>query len=80
MHLLAGNREAAQELTGRGKEHAHLAKEARQRANQAAYDSCNMSVTNRFKVRSCCTWHKAHDDHSSIAVSLCCLSTRHAEA
>ncbi|KAL0032695.1 hypothetical protein WJX79_003892 [Trebouxia sp. C0005] len=45
-----GNREAAQELTGKGKEHAHLAKEARQRANQAAYDSCNVSVTNRFKV------------------------------
>ncbi|KAL0046380.1 hypothetical protein WJX82_010916 [Trebouxia sp. C0006] len=45
-----GDREAAHELTGRGKEHAHLAKEARQRANQAAYDSCNMSVTNRFKV------------------------------
>lgn len=53
MCLRAGNREAAQELTGKGKEHAHLAKEARQRANQAAYDSCNVSVTNRFKVRSC---------------------------
>ncbi|DBA98882.1 TPA: hypothetical protein ACH3X1_014639 [Trebouxia sp. C0004] len=45
-----GNRAAGQELAGRGKEHAHLAKDARQRANQAAYDSCNMSVTNRFKV------------------------------
>lgn len=45
-----GNREAAQELAGKGKEHAQLAKEARHRANQAAYDSCNLSVTNRFKV------------------------------
>ncbi len=64
--VCAGDREAAQELTGRGKEHAYLAKEARQRANQAAYDSCNMSVTNRFKVRSCTPWHKANDDHSGI--------------
>ncbi len=46
----SGNREAAQELAGKGKEHAQLAKEARQKANQAAFDSCNMSVTNRFKV------------------------------
>ena len=38
--LLTGNREAAQELAGRAKEHAQLAKEARQKANQAAFDSC----------------------------------------
>ena len=50
--LLTGNREAAQELAGRAKEHAQLAKEARQKANQAAFDSCNMTVTNRFKARS----------------------------
>ena len=48
----AGNREAALELSSKGKEHAQLAKEARHRANQAAYDSCNLTVTNRFKVGS----------------------------
>ena len=46
----AGDREAAQELAGKGKEHAQLAKDARSRANQAAYDSSNLSVVNRFKV------------------------------
>ena len=46
----AGDREAAQELAGKGKEHAQLAKEARSKANQAAYDSSNLSVANRFKV------------------------------
>lgn len=46
----AGDKEAAQELAGKGKEHAQLAKEARTKANQAAYDSSNLSVANRFKV------------------------------
>ena len=46
----AGDREAAQELAGKGKEHAQLAKEARCRANQAAYDSSKLRVVNRFKV------------------------------
>ena len=47
---LSGEHEAAQELAGRGKQHAQLAKEARRGANQAAFDSCNMSLTNTFKV------------------------------
>ena len=45
-----GDREVAQELASRGKEHNQLGKEARQSANQAAYESCNVHVMNRFKV------------------------------
>ena len=45
-----GDREVAQELASRGKEHNTLGKEARQFANQAAFQSCNDHVMNRFKV------------------------------
>lgn len=46
-----GDRDAALQLAAKGKEHAQLAKEARQAANQAAFESFNLHVTNRFKVR-----------------------------
>lgn len=45
-----GDRDAALQLAAKGKEHAQLAKEARQAANQAAFESFNLHVTNRFKV------------------------------
>lgn len=45
-----GDRDAALQLAAKGKEHAQLAKEARQAANQAAFQSFNLHVTNRFKV------------------------------
>lgn len=48
--LHAGDRDAALQLAAKGKEHAQLAKEARQAANQAAFESFNLHVTNRFKV------------------------------
>ena len=49
--LQTGDRDAALQLAAKGKEHAQLAKEARQAANQAAFESSNLHVTNRFKVR-----------------------------
>ena len=49
--LLTGDRDAALQLAAKGKEHAQLAKEARQAANQAAFESFNLHVTNRFKAR-----------------------------
>lgn len=62
-----GDKEVAQELAGKGKEHAQLAKEARTKANQAAYDSSNLTVANRFKVSAvlfcallCCAWTVTH--------------------
>ena len=45
-----GDRDAALQLAAKGKEHAQLAKEARQAANQAAFEGFNLHVTNRFKV------------------------------
>lgn len=57
-HFATGDRDAALQLAAKGKEHAQLAKEARQAANQAAFEGFNLHVTNRFKVMlvrwTCC--------------------------
>ena len=46
----AGQVELSQELNNKAREFAELAREARQRANKAAYDSSNLGVLNRHKV------------------------------
>jgi hypothetical protein len=47
----AGDRELAQELAYKCKEHDQLATEARGRANAVAFDGFNRSLLNRWKAR-----------------------------
>ena len=47
----AGDRELAQELAYKCKEHDQLAADARCRANAVAFDGFNRSLLNRWKVR-----------------------------
>lgn len=77
MTAAAGDKEVAQELAGKGKEHAQLAKEARTKANQAAYDSSNMNVANRFKVSMATVWMCIHiptvsKEALDCSTQLCC--------
>ena len=53
---LAGQVELSRELNNKAREFAELAREARQRANKAAYDSSNVGVLNRHKVSGQWLW------------------------
>ena len=56
--------ELSQELNNKAREFAELAREARQRANKAAYDSSNLGVLNRHKASA--QWlQEAHNLHLS---------------